>query len=56
MGYSFCMKGLRGLLRKWWFWAGLVLAIPLAWWIWGYVTWQLDRQDMISENRAVYLG
>lgn len=47
---------LRSLARKWYFWVFLVFAIPAIWWVWGYVVWQLDRQDLLAENRSAYLG
>ena len=47
---------MQKIYRKWWFWLGLVILIPVAWYVWGYASWRLAGADSRTENRSAYLG
>jgi len=50
------MQKLRWAAKKWWFWVGVVVLIPIVWYVWGYASWWTAGADSRAENRQAYEG
>jgi len=53
------MQKLRWASRKWWFWVGLVVLIPVAWYVWGYVAYNAgiaSKYGVQNAAREAYLN
>lgn len=50
------MQNLRRVAGHWWFWVGVVILIPVIWYIWGYASWWIAGADSRAENRQAYEG
>lgn len=53
---SLHMQNLRWAMRRWWFWVGVVILIPVVWYVWGYASWWLAGADSRAENMRAYQG
>jgi hypothetical protein len=47
---------MKGLLRKWWFWVGLVVAIVAVWWLWGYFAWMIHTAPIRAQQDRAQKG
>jgi len=52
------MQKLRWAIGRWWFWVGLVILIPIAWYVWGYASWWLAgaKYRDINANAQAYIA
>lgn len=47
---------MQNIYKKWWFWVGVLILIPVVWYVWGYASWWMAGADSRAENRSAYLG
>jgi len=44
------------MLKRWWFWVGLLVLVVAVWWFWGYFSWLINQAPSRDENARARAG
>ncbi|MEK7099881.1 MAG: hypothetical protein AAB883_01955 [Patescibacteria group bacterium] len=47
---------MQKILKRWWFWVGVVILAVAVWWFWGYFSWLIGQAPVRDENARARAG